>query len=188
MECSGLIVASALRIVLVSVLGTAAILKLTAPGARRGPLEALIKPSISHPAARLVGVGELCLGAWLTSGIAGGVALSMTAGLFASFSLVLALALRRGFEGSCGCFGALDQVRLNTVHVGRAAALAVVAVITLQLGAACMEPLWSVPASSFAYAALLVGVGTVVFMLATEAADVLSRGSRDPYQAHAQER
>jgi hypothetical protein len=48
---------------------------------------------------------EVGLGVWLLTGWRATQALGVAACLLLAFALVLSLALMRGYEGSCGCFG-----------------------------------------------------------------------------------
>ncbi len=70
--------------------------------------------AVAPLAAMLPGV-EIVTGALLVAGIAARAAAAVAAGLLAAFTAALTLALVRGINLECGCFGGADVATWTTV-------------------------------------------------------------------------
>lgn len=91
------------------------------------------------------GVGESVLAALLFDGRAAHVALWGASALLVAFAVLIALSMRRGFVGACGCFGAADPTPVGPLHLARNAALAACAIGAVATGGSCLTvSAWSV--------------------------------------------
>jgi len=103
------------RLVLAGVLLVAAVAKLTDRAGARRSLEAFGVPAALVPAAAVaLPVAELLVGVALVPVTTAWAAALAATALLVSFSAAIALAIRRGVEADCHCFG-----RLSSEHVGR---------------------------------------------------------------------
>jgi uncharacterized membrane protein YphA (DoxX/SURF4 family)/peroxiredoxin len=103
------------RLVLAGVLLVAAVAKLADRAGARRSLEAFGVPAALAPAAAVaLPVAELLVGAALVPVATAWVAALAATALLVSFSVAIAVAIRRGVQADCHCFG-----RLSSEHVGR---------------------------------------------------------------------
>ncbi len=127
---------------------------------------------IGRPGARIVGVAEIALGAWVLA-VGGRLACAVLAGSYAVFAMVVVLARRNG-AASCGCFGAaaappsMVHVVVNLVSAAVAALGAATGDVTGIATALGDQPLAGVPYL------LLLGTGAwLVVAVDTVGASVL---------------
>lgn len=106
-----------LRVAISMVFLAAGVLKLRAT-ARQEMMELIRVIGLAHESARArllvvaIAVMEMLLSVWLLSGFASRLGLAAAAATFVLFLIVLTVALKRGFTGSCSCFGPISG-RLN---------------------------------------------------------------------------
>ena len=147
--------------VVATVVAVAAIAKLVDPRSAAAPMASLRLPS-SARAVRAMAVVELAAGlAALTFG--GRLAAVAVAALFAAFTVVAVILVRRPGASSCGCFGALSA-QVGTIHV------AIDAMAALVAAAAVVRPVpglvadhGRLPAAGVPHAVLVV-VGAVLLV------------------------
>lgn len=169
----GGLVGLVLRLALAGVLFTAGGLKLI----RRPRLEAL--PQALHfPTNRVVSgslgmvpVIEILLAAWLLTGLRIALALGIVLLIFFAFTAILLSLVRRGYGGSCACFGSVDEHPVGLVQIGRNALL--IAATTLAFVQALRNPctglaIREIPLPAVASATALLLAGAVAYVLAAE--------------------
>jgi uncharacterized membrane protein YphA (DoxX/SURF4 family) len=114
---------------------------------------------------------EVFVGAWLVLGLWTTAALGVTTLLFISFTLVLFVLVRVGYNGGCACFGAADRHRVGFVPVGRNAVLLIASgfVLTQSLTSRCVgSVIWKLPPLVPTIAVLLLIFGLMAYLLAVE--------------------
>jgi hypothetical protein len=139
-------------------------------GGRSGLVAAVVELRLLRPAAARVVVPavlalEVALVVGLLLPVRAAFALAAAACLFAGYALALALAVRRGADAGCHCFGASGE-RVARRHVVRTAVLAVLAAAGAAVDAVAGARAWPAPLApgEWALAAVtaLVVVGVVV--------------------------
>lgn len=130
-------------------------------------------------AARLLPAIELLLGLWLIVGGWTPVALGGSLILLTSFTGVLLIAIRRGYRGSCACFGAIDGQRVGLPHIVRnGVLLAAVGLAGIRISHTCTtSPVWQLSPTVLFLAIGLLLSSAATYALALAASDLLRRAS-----------
>ncbi len=144
----------------------------------RAPTLAPLADALGVVPRRLVAVvgralppAEMLLGAWLLVGVWARQALAAASLLFAGFTVILLLLLRRGYHGSCTCFGPVDRHPLGVAQVGRSALLlcaAAVPLVRVGTGACLGRAAWALPATVPLCASIGLLVAAGVYMVTAE--------------------
>jgi hypothetical protein len=126
MDCTafGLLLLAA-RFLVAGTLIAAGVSKLNSPAASARVIAALCRTEsgVSLRSARWLGIVEVAGGAMLSIGLGVTVVAGFAALFFLAASVGLSWLLRKGFDGSCGCFG--DRGSLDSLSVGRPVGLAI---------------------------------------------------------------
>ncbi|MGH9431352.1 MAG: MauE/DoxX family redox-associated membrane protein [Terriglobia bacterium] len=112
-----------------------------------------------RPIALCTSMSELVVAVFLAVGIRVEITCIAVACLVSVFTGVMVVALKRGYEGGCGCFGDLDTGPISTLQLCRNLVLAAVAVGTsaaVGLDPAVGALIWRLPARAWAGCAIVV--------------------------------
>lgn len=127
--------------------------------ANQQTLKAILGARLAKWAAPAIVAGESVAALALMLGLGSNAALrlgsTVAATLFATFSAGLSVALIRGVEGTCGCFGESDDEAIGRWTLSRAIVLALASVYLLSRATA---PSLAWPASIFANATIALGL------------------------------
>jgi len=121
---------------------------------------------------------EIFLGAWLFFGVWTEVALGAVTVMFASFTLVLVIAVRHGYRGGCACFGTADTKQIGAAHFVRNTILGAGAVfaLTQSLMGTCTELVaWELPPTALLMAVIVLAVAAALYILVVEVEDFFRR-------------
>lgn len=177
------LVGATVRLILSSVLLLTGTLKLS-----RWPVFMPIARELGFSSRPLLTTGlqvlpivEVFLGAWLFVGQRPTAALSVTLLLFTGFTVVLFVLVRRGYKGSCACFGAVDRHQVGIVHLIRNIVLILATTFALMQSftSICMGlPAWRLPPLILATAMVLLVVAGLLYVLAAEAEALFKHAAR----------
>ena len=124
-----------LRLVLAAVFVVAAVAKLTdREGARRSLVDFGVPAGLAPVVALGLPLAELLLAAGLVVSVTAWVAALAAAGLLAAFSVAVGLAVARGRESDCHCFGGLSTERVGPGTLARNLALLALAALVAVAG------------------------------------------------------
>lgn len=110
---------------------------------------------------RLIPLGELVIGAALIAGLFGVVGVLLATVLLIVFTLVVALAFRKGFRGDCGCIGPKNRQGVGVAHLFVNCLLVGAGTLSFAIYArsgVAMEPMWRLSAEDAVAAVVAVGL------------------------------
>ena len=124
---------------------------------------------------------EISVGVWLLTGIAANVALMLTTVLLMILTVLIWVLVHKGYQGSCACFGTLDNYAVGPIQMGRNLSLFAISLFASveSFRPGCVEPaIWQMSVEVLMVIAVILVSSAILYFGLAEIQNFLNRTER----------